>query len=94
MTKFVSRYVGPYIKAHVAGLGAGLSVMLTDANGNLGALGNLSANQWWGVVAATGLLGSAVAYVVNIPAPAAPAAAPAPAPLVEPAPVAPVAQDA
>ena len=70
------KYVLPYLKAHVAGLGAGLSVMLTDSNGNLANLGDLTSNQWWGVVAATGILGGAVAYVANIPkaAPVAPAA--------------------
>lgn len=62
-----NRYVGPYLKAHVAGLGAGITLALGDAHGNLANLGNLTQTQWGGVVAATGLLGGAVGYVTNKP---------------------------
>lgn len=77
LEKIISQYIAPYLKAHVAGLGAGLSVLAADANGNLNNLGSLSLNQWLAAVAATGLLGSLTGFVGNRPA-----AADAPAPVV------------
>lgn len=88
ISRLWARYVGPYLKAHVAGLGAGLSVLATDASGNIANVQYLTLNQWIGVLAATGLLGSVVGFLGNRPAPVAVAA-----PAVEVAAVPVVSQD-
>lgn len=88
--KIVSTYVAPYLKAHVAGLGAGLSVLLSDANGNISNLQHLSGNDWLAALVATGLLGSLTGFVANRPAPAD---VPAPAPVADVAPAVPAEQD-
>jgi hypothetical protein len=41
-------FIGKFLKAHVAALTAGVSVIAADG----GNVANLTANQWWGVIVA------------------------------------------
>lgn len=82
ITRMWARYGAPYIKAHAAGLGAGLTLLVEDCNWKIANLSTLSGDQWLGIAAATGILGGLVGALRNRPAPvmAAPAAS---APVVD-----------
>lgn len=69
LTKIWNTYGAPYLKAHSAGLGAGLVVLTDDCSGNIHNLAHLSGNQWLGALAATGMLGVLTGFVRNTPAP-------------------------
>lgn len=75
--------ISQFLKAHVAGLGAALTLVLADLN-----TGSLTLNDWYGIVGAALGVGAAVAIAPN-------AVVKAVAPVVAPvaAVVAPVAQD-
>lgn len=79
------KYLTNYLKAHVAGITAALTLILADMSNNpsLGHGGGLTANDWFAIVGAYVGVASAVAVVPN--------AAPAPAAAVPGAPA--VAQD-
>lgn len=79
---FVNKYVLPYLKAHVAGLTLGFGLLWQDMGENIDNIGNVTHNQWLAAVVATGVLGGAVAAIVNKPF-VAPAAAPVVAPAVQ-----------
>lgn len=66
----ISRYILPYLKAHVAGLGAGVAVLAAETNNTAANLGTLTLNQWLAALAATGVLGVFTGFVGNRSAPA------------------------
>lgn len=53
--------ISKYLKAHVAGLGAALALVLADLNAN----GHLTMNDWYGIVGAALGVGAVVATVPN-----------------------------
>lgn len=59
----ISKLISPYLKAHLAGLGAAFSLLIADLNAG----GALTADKWYAIVGA--FLGTAalVHVVPNIP---------------------------
>lgn len=79
-------WISSYLKAHVAGLGAALALVLADLNAN----GSLTLNDWYGIVGAALGVGAAVATVPNTPkAAAVDDVLPEPEPVVQDVPDAP-----
>lgn len=72
-------FVNSYLKAHLAGLGAALSLVVADLNA-----GHLTLTDWYGIVGAALGVAAAVAVVPN-GAPKAAALAPVAAPVAAPA---------
>lgn len=70
------KYVLVYLKAHFAGLGAAVSLLLTDLHGGH-ALGALTGNQWIAIAGVALGVGAVVGAVPN-KTPDAPAVADAP----------------
>lgn len=78
----IVKYVRPFLKAHLAGLGAAGTLLISDVNGNLNALNAVTGAQWVAAVCAAFGVGGVVAVAKNTPAPVVAPAPVAAAPVV------------